>query len=96
MSIIYRKRASCGSAGNQVFWRERAFVSAGALCVAYCSGRKRKFVLENVLRNRMKDEDIHTMISNLGADSKKPVNSKNEDLQVIQEFLEYREKNRTH
>jgi len=46
--------------------------------------------------SRMKDEDIHTRISNLGANSKKPLNSKDEDLQVIQEFLEYREKNRTH
>ena len=46
--------------------------------------------------SRMKDEDIHTRISNLGVNSKKPLNSKDEDLQVIQEFLEYREKNRTH
>jgi hypothetical protein len=45
-----------------------------------------------VLRNRIKDEDIHTRISNLGAISKKPLNSKDEDLQVFQEFLEYREK----
>jgi hypothetical protein len=42
--------------------------------------------------SRMKDEDIHTRISNLGANSKKPISSKDETLQVIQEFLEYQEK----
>jgi hypothetical protein len=40
----------------------------------------------------MKDEDIHTRISNLGANSKKSLSSEDETLQVIQEFLEYREK----